>query len=473
MRLRRAWLAGVALSCLACTAARGPDPRTATFPPVRFDPPALEQAALSGGVKVFLLEDRTVPLVRIYLAFRGGSLYDPPEKAGLADVTALAWRTGGAGERSPEAFDEELEGRAIELSLGLGREAGWVTLSVLPADVDQGLALLCDLLFRPEFREERVRWAVGQVSERLRREVDDPSSLAFREMRRALYRGHPRGLVPTPETAGRVTRADVVSLWERVVREGEWVAGVAGDFDRAELLGALEARLGALPAAGRGFEEIEPPRPPAPVTILVPRPIPQTTVLWARLGPGRTDADFAPLEVADHVLGSGGFQSRLVREVRSNRGLAYGVGSFYQALPRFGVLGVTAATRSDTALEVLGLLRSIPEEAGRAGLGAEEVERAKEALVNRHVFRYEDPASTVRERLSLELDGLPPDLPGRYVSEIGAVGVPEASGAAARHFGGAPTVTVVVGAVAVEDPAWERYGRVEVVSVPAASGAGD
>lgn len=466
MRGARSWACALALLCLGCAAARGPDPRTAAFPPVRFEPPPPAEASLSGGVPVFLLQDPAVPLVRVFLAFRGGSLYDPPDKAGLADVAALAWRTGAAGERAPEAFDEALEGRAIELSLGLGRETGWVTLSALPDDLERGLDLLADLLFRPGLREERVRWAAGQVAERLRREADDPADLAFREMRRALYRGHPRGVVPTPETVSRVTREDVAGLWEKAVRGGAWVAGAAGAFEPAALLASLEARLGGLPARGGGFPPLAPPPVAEPRTVLVPRPIPQVTLLWARLGPGRADREFAPLDVADHVLGSGGFQSRLVREVRSNRGLAYSVGSFYQALPGFGVLGVTAATRSDTAAEVLGLLRSIPREAGRDGLDAEEVERGRQALVNRHVFRYEDPATLVRERLSLELDGLPADLPRRYPSDIAAVTPDEASAVLARHFGEEPAVIVAVGAVDPADPAWAGHGAIDVVPVP-------
>ncbi|MDW7709420.1 MAG: pitrilysin family protein [Deferrisomatales bacterium] len=457
----------LALGVLAwgCGGGRGLDPRTARFPGPEHRSPPLVEAVLSGGAPVFLLEDRAVPLVRVYAVFRGGSLYDPAARAGLAAVASLTWRTGGAGELSPEAVDEALEDRAIALDLGMGRESGWATLSVLPGDLERGLELLSLLLFEPAFAEERFAWAVGQVGEGIRRETDSPRELAFRELRRGLYPGHPRGVVPTLETIGRVTRDDVVGLHRRLLGEGAWALGAVGDFEGSELLGRLEARLGSLPGSGGGFPPVPVPAEPEPRTVLVPRPLPQATVLWARLGPGRLSPDFHPLDLADHLLGSGGFSSRLMRDVRSDRGLAYSVGSFYQALPDFGVLGVHAATRVAAVGQVVDLLRSIPREASREGFPDEEVAAAREALVNRHVFRYEDPASVVRERLGLLLDGLPPDLPARYPEGVQAVEARAASAAAAA-FDLDAGVLVVVGDVDPTDPRWAGRGPVEVVTVP-------
>lgn len=455
----------VALGAAGCAGPRLLDPRTARFPAVTFRPPPVAEAALSGGAPVFLLEDRDVPLVRLYASFRGGSLYDPPERAGLAEVTALAWRTGGAGAFSPEAFDEALEERAIELRLGLGRDTGWVTLSALPADLDRALELLAALLAEPAFREERVAWAVGQVEERIRREADSPQDLAFRELRRALYPGHPRGVVPTVETARRVGREDAVALHRRIVGEGAWAFGAVGYFAPEELLLQLERRLGFLPGDGSAFPPLPPPEEPAARTVLVPRPLPQATLVWARLGPSRTAPEFHDLDVADHILGSGGFQSLLVREIRSNRGLAYSVGSFYQALAGFGVLGVTASTRVESAGQVVELLGAIPRGAASGGLAADDVARAREALVNRHVFRYEDPAATVRERLSLFFDGFPADLPARYVEGVQGVD-PAGASAALGAFDLNAGVLVVVGGVDPADPVWGRRGPVEVVHLP-------
>lgn len=461
-----AWLCLAALS--GCAAApRTLDPRRAVFAPLAYAPPPVTEARLSGGARVFLLPERDVPLVRIFLSFRGGAVYDPPEKAGLSQVLGLAWRTGGAGDLSPEALDGELESRGMDLALGLGRDKGSVGLTVLTADLDRGLELLARLLWEPALRPERVEWALGQVKERIRREVDDPDTLAFRELRRVLYAGHPRGVVATEETVGRVGREDVVAWRRRLVEQGGWTLGAVGDFDPKALLASLERLFGRLPGDGPAFGPLPPPAEPAPRLVLVPKALPQSTIVWARFGPERLSPEYAPLDLADYLLGGAGFQSRLMREIRSDRGLAYGVGSFYDAYPGFGVLGVQTSTRTDATAEVLDLLWEVMVRAGREGFSATEVEDAKRSAENRYVFRYEDPADAVREDLGLALDGLPLDLPARYLPEMRRVTPAQAAAVGARYWQRDTGVTVIVGDVDPESPVWRKAGvPVGVVRLP-------
>ena len=448
-----------------CVAGRGLDPRTAGFPPIDFEAPVPAEATLSGGARVFLVEDHDVPLVRLYLGFRGGSLYDPPEKAGLAEVAALSWRTGGVAGMSPEAVDEALESTGMGLSLSLGREKGWVTLSLLPPDLSAGLDLLARAVFEPAFREDRVDWAVTQVTERIQRETDDPERLAFRELRRVLYGDHPRGVVATLETVHRVRRDDVLALHRRVLREGVWVVGAAGDFESESLLQELETRFAALPSSGGEFAPLPAPSEPEPRIFLVRKLLPQSTIVWARLGPARTDPRFYPLDLADYVVGSGGFQARLVREIRSNRGLAYSVGSFYEALPDFGVLGAFAQTKVESTLEVTDLMRELLAQVAASGLEAAEVERAKEALINRHVFRYQDPANAVRDQMRLSLDGLPSDLLASFPARIAAVSPRDVAEATRASYDQSFGVTVVVGDLTPDHPHWRHGPPVTAVDV--------
>jgi zinc protease len=461
----RRWFAVLCLALVAvgCATTAPLDPRRARFAPPVFEPPEPVVRELSGGAPVFLLEDHDLPLVRLTLSFRGGSLYDPPGQAGLAAVTGPAWRTGGTAAYSPEALDEALDERAIELSVSLGRSSGRLGLSALRWDLAPALDLLEEVLLRPGFREERVVWARTQVQERLLREADNPQTLAFREFRRAMYPGHPRGVLATVESVATVGRPEVVGLHRRLLTEGAWVLGAVGDFDAATLLAELERRFGTLPAAGGAFPTLPPPPPPAPRVVLVPKDLPQATLVWGRLGPRRLDPEYYALDLVDQVVGGSGFQSRLVREVRSNRGLAYSVGSFYQALPGFGVLGASAQTRGDAVVEVRGAVAAILGQVAAAGITAEELSRARDAAVNRHVFRYQDPGSAVWERMGLWLDELPADLPARYLPAVLAVDR-EAARSAARWFGTDAGVTVVVGPLTSADLETPGGPPVEVVN---------
>jgi zinc protease len=452
------------LLCGCATASRIPERSALTFAPLRFSPPEVREARLSGGARVFLLEDHDVPLVRVNLMFRGGHIHDPPEKAGLAQVTGLAWRTGGTAAESPEQFDDRLERAGMDLSLSLGRESGGASLSVLTGDLEQGLGMLSDLLLSPGVRQERVEWAVSQVAERALREADDPESLAFRELRRALYRGHPRGIIATPETVRRVTREDVQGFHRALVEDGFWTIGVTGDFRAEEVLRQLEERFGTLPGGGGAFPLQPPPPTPYAKVVLVPKALPQSTIVWSRLGPPRTSPEFYPLEIADHLFGSGGFQCILAREIRSDRGLAYSVGGFYDAQAKFGVLGAYASTKKESTGEVLTLLRTLLARTADEGFSEADVERAKETLGNRYVFRFQDPASLVREQMTLVLAGLPADLATQYLPQIQAQSSREVSAAVRTHYLPVPGVTVIVGDVDPEDPAWAG-ADVEVVRI--------
>ncbi len=468
MRAREA-AASLLLAALllgGCATARRLDPRTAEFPLPAFEPPHPGEIRLSRGAPAYLLEDRDVPLIRLYLGFKGGALYDPADKAGLASVAALAWRTGGVEGFGPEAFDEAVEGRGMNLALALGRDTGWISLSVLPVDLERGLDLLARLVLRPSFDGERFAWAKTRVADRVRRQVDDPQTLAFQELRKALYRGHPRGVEATVETIERVDLEDVVGLHRRLVEDGVWKLGVVGDFDSEPLGALLEDYFGGLPGEGHGFPPLPPPPVPEPRLVLVPRNLPQSTIVWARLGPERTSREFYPLEVADYVLGSGGFQSRLVREIRSDRGLAYSVGSFYEALPTFGVLGTQAQTQTEATEQVVQLMDQVLGEAAEDGLGQDEVDRAREALVNRHVFRYEDSATPVQDQILLSLQGLPPDLPSLYPGGIAAVDPADVASVIRKFYALRNGVTVIVGNADTREVSRRMGVPVEIVEVP-------
>ena len=133
------------------------------------------------------------------------------------------------------------------------------------------------------------------------------------------------------------------------------------------------------------------------------------------------------------------------------------MGSFYQALPDFGVLGAFAQTKVESTLEVTDLMRDLLAQVAANGLEAAELERAQEALINRHVFRYQDPANAVRDQMRLSLDGLPADLLVSFPARIAAVSPAEVAQATRASYDQSFGVTVVVGDLDPDDPRW-RHG---------------
>jgi zinc protease len=195
--------------------------------------------------------------------------------------------------------------------------------------------------------------------------------------------------------------------------------------------------------------------------IFVRKDLPQTTFVWAAPAPTVEDRDRAPLEVADFALGGGGFQSRLVRQIREERGLAYGVDSFYSPMKEMGILGVSGATRTEAMGEVFSLVEENVARLGREGVSAEELAGAREALSLRRAFLYRDPASAVQERIGLHLSELPEDLTQRFFTALAAVTAPEVRDAAGRNYRVPSGVWVLVGRTRPENGPWQGRPIIE------------
>jgi zinc protease len=429
-----------------CAGGKKLDPRTATFPVPDFTPPAIIEETLSGGAKLFLLPDRDVPLVRVYMSFRGGAIFDPPEKAGLSQVAGMAWRNGGTLARTPCEFDDLVDSLAMEIDLSLGRQTGAAHLDVLSRDLETGLDLLSELVFTPAFSEERLDLALEQAKGAILREEENPEALVFREFRRAMYRGTPRGVVPTVATVEAITREDAQKLHGELLKNSAWVIGVVGDFDPKEMKVLLEKRFGSLPGEGPSF--IPPPMPvePEPTMIVVPGKAGQATLLWADLAPSLESPQKTPLDVADYLLGGGGFQSRLMRRIRTDEGLCYSVSSFYSPFREFGVVGVSGQTSSQNLPKVWEIMAEEMKALGSAGVSGEELSRAKESMANSQIFRYRDNASILQRRMGLSLAGLPPDLAEKQFEELKATGR-EAVQEASKVYRPDSGILVIVGEV--------------------------
>ena len=184
-----------------------PDPDRIAYGEIRFSPPKPERVVLENGLTVYYLEDRELPLVQVSFVVGAGSVFEPDGKAGLAELTGDAMRTGGAGKLGGDKVDEELEYLAAPISVSLGMEYGTGSLSVLKKDLARAFRIFADILRNPAFEEAKLEQEKNLKIEELRRVFDRPQRLAFREYRRVLYAGNPRGRLPEIKTIEAIERA--------------------------------------------------------------------------------------------------------------------------------------------------------------------------------------------------------------------------------------------------------------------------
>jgi predicted Zn-dependent peptidase len=421
-------------------------PRDMNFPPLSFQPPKPTRAVLSNGMVVYLLENPELPLIRISALIRTGSVYDPPDKSGLAKLTAAVMRTGGAEGRNPQEINATLENLAADIEFSMETEAGNGFLFARKQDFPQVLPIFFDLLTYPSFDPAQLDLAKKAELESIRRQNDSPEEIAYREFRRALYRGNPRGQIPTIESVEKMEREDLIVFHRRFFYPNNILLGVSGDFQKEEMIEALEKTFGSWTRSLVEMPFISVPSPQEEKSIYyAPKDLPTSTILVGHLSLPLNHPGYFPFKVLNFILGGGGFNSRLTQEIRSNQGLAYNVGSFFSGRVGYGVFGAVCQTKSSSTHKVISLLYEIIEGMKKNPPKTEEMEWAKNTLINQFIFSFASSAAIVGQQMRLEYDGLPEDYLEKYQERVAAVTSEDLQRAAQEHLHPGKSLLVVVG----------------------------
>ncbi|MGE0920008.1 M16 family metallopeptidase [Trichlorobacter lovleyi] len=468
MKLRVLLVGLISIFCLsAASAAELANPRNMTFPALSFSIPKAERVLLQNGMPVYLLQDHELPIVTISALIHTGSVYDPADKSGLAVLTGSQLRGGGTKDLAPAALDAELEFMASSVESSFGSDLGTVSLSSLTKNLDRTLQLFSDVLFRPRFDEKRLEVARRQALEMIRRQNDDPKELGDRELQKALYAGHPLGVIPTAATVAAVKRSDLQAFHQRFVRPDNMILTVAGDFDRTNMLAALNRLVGSVRADG----ELRLPAIPqvklqfAPAVLYAPKQVNQSVIRLGHLGITKDDPDLYAIRVLDFILG-GSFTSRLMMEIRTNQGLAYNVGSHFDVGRHFiGSFTAETETKAEATAKTIGLMNSIIAAIRTEPVSEQELKLAKDSIINSFLFGFTTPASIVVQQARLEFYGYQPDYLEHYRERIAAVTRAELLQAAKRHLHPEAFKLVVVGDQKGFDKPLSSFGTVTTLDL--------
>jgi zinc protease len=442
-------------------------PRDLQFPPLFFHLPKAARTVLSNGMVVYLLENPELPLIRVSALIRTGSIYDPPNKSGLAKVTAAVMRNGGAEGRTPKEIDETLENLAAEVEFSTDTESGSGYLFARKQDFPKVLPIFADLLMWPTFDPDRLDLVKKAQIEAIRRQNDNPEEIAYREFRRALYRGNPRGRTPTVESIENIKREDLIVFQRRYFHPTTFSLGVSGDFKKEEMIATLEKTFGSWNRSLIEIPSIPFPSPQEGRSIYyVPKDTPASTVLLGHLSLPQNHPDYFPFLILNFILGGGGFNSRLTQEIRSNQGLAYNVGSFYSGRVGYGVFGALCQTKSSTTHKVISLLDEIIAGMKKNPPGAEELLWAQNTLVNQFIFSFSSSAAIVGQQMRLEYDGLPEDYLETYQERVAAVTAADLRRVAQSHLHPDQSVLVVVGQEKDFEKPLSSFGTVNRIELP-------
>lgn len=397
------------------------------------------------GFEAWLVEERSIPFISLELIFAGGANIEADEQAGAVSLmTSLL--SEGAGDMDAQAFAARTEELAARLSFDSGRDTVSVSARFLTEDAEAVIDHLRLALTEPRFDEDAIARVRNQKLASLRRDALNPNTIASRAFARTAFEGHPyaRESDGTLETVAALDRDALLAAHQGSIARDRVFIGAAGDVD-AETLGALIDRL------FEGIPEIGAPLPDAVEFQasagfeVVPFDGPQSVVAFGHSGISRDDPDFLAAFVLNEAFGGGRFGTRLMQNLRVERGLTYGIGTFLSA----GLLGNSfqgrVSTDNQNVENVIELLREEWAQMADEGITEDERERIVTYLTGAYPLRFDGNSSIASIMASMQYQEFDIDYVNRRNDMIRALTLDELNTVAARLFDPEALVFVVVG----------------------------
>jgi zinc protease len=403
----------------------------------------VQEITSPSGIKAWLVEDYTVPIITLNVAFLGGAAQDPEGKAGLANLMS-GLLDEGAGTFDSRAFQARLEDLSINLSFDAGSDAFYGSLRTLQQNADQAFQLFGIALTSPRFDAEPVERIRGQLMANLRQGESDPNDLAGKLWAATLFGEHPYGrpIEGTVGSLGTVTPEDLRQFHARAIARDNLRAVIVGAIDREAAAAALERMFGDLPEHAQ-LTPVKDIEPALGKTAHVTLGVPQTAIRLGGIGVKRDDPDFITAYVADQILGGGTFSSRLYTEVREKRGLAYSVGAGLLPFDHAGATIVATSVDAKNADLALSVMLDEIHRFGAEGPTEAELAAAKDYLVGNFALRFDSSQKIARNLLQFQVDDLGIDYIQRRNELIRAVKIDDIRRVARHIYGGSMSVVTV------------------------------
>ena len=430
-----------------------------------FHPVQPKRISLPNGMVVFLQEDHELPVIDGTARIRGGERSVPANKTGLIDVYSEVWRTGGTKTKTGDQLDDFLEQRAAKVETGGGGDSTTVSWSCLKDDFDDVFRVFEDLLKNPEFRADKIEIAQKGMYDGISRRNDDPAQIAGREAAKLVYGPNsPYARDAEYATVAAVTRQDLVEWHGKYVHPNNIILGVVGDFNSAKMEARLREAFASWPRGpAASAPEIKPEPEPPGFYQVEKTDVNQSNIQMVALGITRKNPDYFATSVFNEAFG-GGFSSRLFGDIRTTTGLAYGVGGGVGAgWDHLGMLRIAMSTKSQTTIESIHALDEEITGLAKRPIDDEEIKRAKDAILNSFVFRFDSPEKVLQEKMAYEFYGYPLDFLENFQREIEKVTKEDVARVAAKYIHRDQMSVLVVGNVKEFDKPLSSIGPVHTI----------
>ena len=381
----------------------------------------IEDVTSPGGIKAWLVEEDSIPFTALEIRFKGGTSLDAPDKRGaIYLMTALLEE--GADDLDARAFAKRQEELAASFEYDSYDDAVSISARFLTENRDEAVALLRSTIHGPRFDQVAVDRVRGQVISGLMSDAKDPRDIAGAAFTKMAFGNHPYATdgKGTIESVTALTRDDIVAAHEAVFARDRLFVSAVGDITPEELGALLDTLFDGLSETGAPF----PGR--ADVTVdggetVIEFDTPQSVVVFGQRGMERDDDDFFAAYVMNQILGAGGFESRLMNEVREKRGLTYGVYSYLNPKDLAAVYMGSVSSSNDRVAEAIDVIRTEWRQMAEDGVTEKELDDAKTYLTGAYPLRFDGNSQIASIMAGMQLQGLPIDYTATRNDKVNAV----------------------------------------------------
>jgi zinc protease len=363
-----------------------------------------------GGIEAWLVEEHAVPMMAMRFAFEGGSSQDPTGNEGLANFLS-AMLDEGAGDLKSREFQERMEEISMRMRYEDSKDAFYGNFETLTANRDEAAKLLKLAINNPRFDTDAVERIRQQLQAALAYAARNPEKVALNEWYAVAFEGHPyaRPSAGTEETVAKIGGDDLEGYRKRIFAKDTLKVVAVGDINAEQLGALLDEVFGDLPATA----DLVAVSKTSPVAggrqKVVEMNVPQSVAVFGLGAMERKDPDFIPTFVLNHILGGGGFASKLMEEVREKRGLAYSVYTYVYPYQHTSIFSGSVATRNEAIGESLDVIREEFKQMAENGPTQTELDNAKKYLIGSYPLRFDTNAKIASQLLGLRMDDFGPE----------------------------------------------------------------
>jgi len=405
---------------------------------------------LPNGMTVLVLEQHFLPIVEIHALIKTGSAQDPPEKAGLANLVA-GLLDEGTTSRSSKQLAEQIDFVGGSLGAQAGEDFTTASARILKKDIDLGFTLLADILQRPAFPKQEFERVRTQILGEIASDNDDPGHVAMKIFNQLIFQNHPYRwpVNGTEETLGKITLADVQNFYAKEYLPNQVILTIVGDVTLEQTTTLVQTYFGPWK---KGVVQPRTVKKPAVIdkklVQLIEKDLTQSTIVIGHPGISRTNPDFYAVTVMNHVLGAGGFSSRLMDVIRDKQGLAYGITSHYDARSMPGSFWINLQTRTETTNQAINGVLAEMKTIREAPVSDQELADAKAFLMGSFPLRLDSTGKLAKVLAQVEFFGLGFDYFSQYPKWIERVTKEDVQRVAKQYLDPQHYALVVVGNIA-------------------------